>query len=60
MAKVVRAAGQPMFAARRAAGQPTMHDTVGEFRLMSGKGSLIKQDGTRARVTGEKPRGRRK
>jgi hypothetical protein len=37
-----------------------MHGSRGEKQLMSGKGGLIKQDAKRWKVTGEKPRGRKR
>lgn len=33
----------------------TMHGTSHEWNLMSGRGSLIKQDASRVPVSGEKP-----
>ena len=38
---------------------PTMHETKGEWRLVSGKGGLIKWSGNRVPVSGEKPGGGR-
>lgn len=36
--------------------QLTMHGTRAERRLMGGKGGLIKNNGSRVKVTGERPR----
>lgn len=58
MAKTVKPAGRSARREREAT-QVRMHGTVGERKLMSGKGALIKWSGTRVAVTGEKPRGRR-
>jgi len=37
-----------------------MHGSKPEWRLMSGTGALIKQNATKVKVTGEKPKGRTK
>lgn len=58
MAKVVKPAGGSA-RQRQQDTQTTMHGSTGERRLMSGTGALIKWSGTRVKVTGEKPRGRR-
>lgn len=39
--------------------QLKMHGSRAERRLAGGKGALIKQNGSRVKVTGEKPRGKR-
>lgn len=55
--RVIKPAGKPVFVARTLSGQPRMHGTEAEFRLMSGTGALIKQSGGRVRAAGEKPGG---
>jgi hypothetical protein len=53
-ARVIRPAGSK---GHEADNRPAMHESKAEFRLMSGVGSLIKWDGGRVKVSGEKPGG---
>lgn len=58
-ARVVKPAGRPAWQHKAVSGQPTMHGTTAEFEMMSGAHALIRQSGSRVKVAGEKPRGRR-